>query len=583
MAPSARPEWGWLYRESRPFVRYQAASLVCIAASGAAGLVPPLLMKWLIDVVLPNGRWGTLAIVTVLFLIAAVCKSGLASLGTFVNMLGVKRMTFRTHMRLVRHVQSLSADFHARNAIGDLLQRLERDVTVIGDFASEALPAIARVIVGTTMAVVAMVYLDWRLASIVLPLLPLFAYARHRYRTILRRWAEDVRDASGRQSSFLQEMLAGAVQIQLLGAERRLARDYTRLALKSMQRQILQRRHELLYTVASTSIIAVATALIVGYGGVRVLTGGLTIGGLVAFYGYIGSIFAPMNTAVGLFAGVIRMQASIRRLIEMEQTIEIVRDAPDATPLTAAPRALVCRNVSFDYAPGKSVLRQANFHARVGERVTVVGESGSGKSSLLKLVARLHDATEGRIELDGRDIRTVRLESLRQAISFVPQDPVLFQGTLRANLRYGCPTATPEEIKHAAWIACLTEVVDRLPKGWETELGRMGAGLSGGERQRVAIARALLQRRPILILDEAFSALDSAAERRLLSRLSAWSTGRILILVSHRLAAAQWADRVVVIRQGQVVEDASHEVLYRAGTYYNALWECLDTEEHASR
>jgi ABC-type multidrug transport system fused ATPase/permease subunit len=155
---------------------------------------------------------------------------------------------------------------------------------------------------------------------------------------------------------------------------------------------------------------------------------------------------------------------------------------------------------------------------------------------------------------------------------------VLFQGTLRANLRYACPTATLDDLNHAASIACLTEVVERFPRGWDTQLGPMGAGLSGGERQRVAIGRAVLQRRPILVLDEAFSALDNVTERQLLSRLERWADGRILIVVSHRLATAQWADRVVVLRRGQVVEDASHETLYREGTHYSALWHSHEHE-----
>jgi ABC-type multidrug transport system fused ATPase/permease subunit len=581
---SARPEWAWLWKESKPFARYQLGGLLCITGASAVGLVQPLLMKWLIDdVLLPNGWWwGTLAIVTGLFLLAGIGRSALSSLGTLVNMLGVRRMTFHMHMRLVRHVQSLSADFHARHPVGDQLQRLERDVTVVGEFASEALPSLAQIVVGTSMAVAAMFYLDWHLSSVILPLLPVFAYARHRYRTVLRQCAEDVRSASGRQSSLLQEMLTGAVQIQLLGAERRLAREYRRVSLKTVQQQIGQKKSELMYSTLSVSIIAVATAAIVGYGGVRVRDGSLSLGGLVAFYGYIGSIFSPMNVAVGLFSRVIRMHASVRRLIELEQTPDVVRDAPDATPLTAPPRVLACRQITFDYVPDKPILRRVHFAARAGERVTLVGESGSGKSSLIKLVARLHDPVGGAIELDGRDIRSISLESLRRAISFVPQDPVLFQGTLRANLRYARPGATLDELNHAAWIASLTEVIDRLPHGWDTELGAMGAGLSGGERQRVAIARAVLQERPIFVLDEAFSALDGAAERRLLSRLENWAAGRILILVSHRLATAQWGDRVVVLRRGQIVEDASHEALDREGTHYRTLWRDRDTEKRVA-
>jgi ABC-type multidrug transport system fused ATPase/permease subunit len=579
----SHPEWAWLYREGRPFAHYQLGSLTCILASSAAGLAQPLLVKWLIDDVLPNRRWGALAMVTGLFLATVVGRSVIAALGTLVNTLAVKRMTFGIRTRLVRHVQSLSAEFYARQPVGDLLQRLERDVSVVGEFASDGFPSMVRVVAGTLMAIVVMVYLDYRLASIVLLLLPIFGYVRYRYRTILRRGAESVREASGQQSSLLHEILSGAIQIQLLGAERRLARHYVRASLTTMRRELLQSRNELTYRSASNLIIGLGMALIIGYGGVRVMLGGLTIGGLVAFYGYVGSMFAPMSTAIGLFARVIRVHASVRRLIALEQAPSAVRDAVDAVPLGDTPRQLAFRDVSFAFRLKEPVLQHIDLRVDAGQRVALVGESGAGKSSLMKLIPRLHDPVDGCLELDGRDIRSLQLHSLRSAISFVPQEPVLFKGTLLANLRFACPTATREEIDHAGWIACLSDVVARLPQGWNTELGPMGSGLSGGEKQRVAIARALLQRRPILVLDESCSALDAATERLLLSRLLGWAEGRMVVLVSHRLAAARWADRVVVMDDGHVVEDGCHFALYREGTHYGSLWEYREAPATGSR
>jgi ABC-type multidrug transport system fused ATPase/permease subunit len=573
MTRTTQSEWSWLWRQSRPFVLYQVASLLCILASSAIGLAQPLVMKWLIDDVLPNGRWGALTTVSAIFLLAAVTRSSLSSLGSLITTLGSTRMTLRVRTHCVKQVMSLSPEFHARHAVGDLVQRLERDVSIVGDMGSEVFPSIARVLGETSMAVAIMFYLDWRLSAIVVPLLPLFGYVRYRCRALLRGGTQELREATARQSSLLQEMLNGVLQVQLLGAERRITRNYVRLSLRTAQREIAQKKNELMFTFVSMSIIGLGIALIVGYGGVRVLLGGLTVGGLVAFYGYISTIVSPMGTAVGLYAQVIRLGVSIRRLMDIEHATDVIRDAPGATPLPSSPRVLVCTNVSLDYGADTPVLRRVQFHARAGERVAVVGVSGSGKSSLLKLIPRLYEPREGSVQLDGCDVRSLQLRSLREAISFVPQDPVLFQGTLRANLRYGCQTATPEDIEHAAWVACLTDVVEHLPRGWDTELGPMGSGLSGGERQRVAIARALLQRRPILILDEASSALDGATEQRLLSRLEAWSADRIVIVVSHRLAAARWADRVVVLYQGEVVEDGCHDLLFRSGTHYGALWD----------
>ena len=218
MSSSSFRAWAWLYRESRPFARYHVLSLICIAASGAAGLVPPLLMKWLIDSVLPSRHWGMLLVVAGLFLAAAVSKSVLAQVGAFANLLGVKHMAQRTHMRLVRHVLSRSATFHARQPVGDLLQRLQQDVAEIREFASARCRRPPAWWWAPAWRPRQVIYLDWRLAMVVLLLLPIFALLRHRYREVLESSARTVHEAQDRQSSALAEMLAGAVQIQLLGA-----------------------------------------------------------------------------------------------------------------------------------------------------------------------------------------------------------------------------------------------------------------------------------------------------------------------------------------------------------------------------
>jgi ABC-type multidrug transport system fused ATPase/permease subunit len=554
-------EWSWLWREVRPFWGYQAANLFCIFAFSALMMCVPLLMRWVIDDILPNRRWGALIIASVLFFVFYVGRVLLSASGSLINKMGVQRVVFSLRKRLLGRLQSLPAAFHGRHPVGELVQRLERDVTVVGDLGSDVIPSATRMLVETAMTLGAMAFLDWRLALIVAPLMPIFFYIQRRYRFLLRRKAEEVREASGRQSSLLNEILTGVMQLQLLGAERRLLRRYAHLNLVTMKGQIRQRKQELVYTVVEMSIIGVATAVIIGYGGSRVIEGTLTAGTLVAFYSYIGNIFAPMHEAVELNSRIQRVYASIRRLIALEQEPSAIEDAPEAIPLPHPPRVLTCNNASFEYAPGKQALRNVDFEIRAGERIALVGESGGGKSTLLKLFARLYDPDEGSIEVDGRDIRGVQLRSLRQSISFVPQDPILFQGTVRDNLRHGCPSATQDEIEAASWVACFDSVVERLPKNLDTELGPMGDGLSGGERQRLAIARALLQHRPVLILDEATSALDPLTEHTLLSRLEQWCNGRIVITASHRLSNAKWADRIVVINQGMITGNGGGEYI----------------------
>ncbi len=552
-------EWRWLWREVRPFWIYQATNLCAIVLLTTLMLGVPLVMKWVIDAILPQRRWRALIVAGAVVFALHAGSVVISALGTFVNAVGVQRLVFRLRTRLLTHLQALPPAFYARHLVGDLMQRLERDVLVVSELGSLVMPSLIRMVVQTSMTVLAMIVLDWHLACAIAPLMPAFVEVRRRYRDILRVNAEGVREADGQQSNLLNEMLTGATEIQLLGAERRFLRRYGRLNLVTMKKQLRQKRDEQLFTVLEMCVIGLGTSLIIGYGGARVMSGALSAGGLVAFYAYVGRIFAPMEAAVELYARLQRVRASVRRLVALDVEPNPVRDRPDAAPLVESPTRLACRDISFDYSSERRTLRRVSFEASAGERVTIVGESGSGKSSLLKLIPRLYQASGGRLEIDGRDVRTLELRSLRRAISFVAQDPVLFKGSLRENLLHGCPRATADQIAHAAWIACFAEVIERLPKGWDTELGAFGAGLSGGERQRLAIARALLQRRPVLILDEATSALDAATERTLLLRLTSWCAGRIVISAGHRASIARWADRIVVMDAGTIVETGSSD------------------------
>jgi ABC-type multidrug transport system fused ATPase/permease subunit len=566
-------EWAWLWGQVRPFFLYQVGSVVFVLLGTATSLTSPLLIKWLIDDILPNRRWPALAVATGLFFAVTISRTVLGNVANSINLLGVMRCTYRLRRRLLSHLLSLPAAFYGEKPIGDLVQRVEADVTSVGDFGSDILPTVVQMVVQIVMTAAVMIFLDWRLTAIIVPLMPVFVWIQHHFGAVMRQSSEHVRGAVGTQSSLLNEMLAGATQIQLLGAEWRMARRYDRLSLRTQRARWRQRMRELRFSLSTMTAVSLGSALIIGYGGARVLTGDLSAGSLVAFYGYVGSIFAPLMTATELYARLNRIEASIRRLREIEQATNRISDAPDAEPLSAPPQRVAYRDVTFSYAPDKLALNGADFEARAGERIAVMGASGCGKSSLLKLIPRLYDVDEGSLEIDGRPVGSVKLRSLRHAISFVPQDPVLFQGTLLDNLRHGEPTASRREVEAAVSAACLSDVVRRLPNGLDTELGPTGGGLSGGEKQRVAIARAILQDRPILILDEATSAIDAPTEHQLLEGLTPWCAGRIVIVVSHRMSTCLWADRVVVFDRGRAVESGSHDELFHPGSFYFDFWQ----------
>jgi subfamily B ATP-binding cassette protein MsbA len=299
-------------------------------------------------------------------------------------------------------------------------------------------------------------------------------------------------------------------------------------------------------------------ASVLSYGGYQVITGTLTAGSLIAFYGYTLQLFVPLYGVVDIYSKFQRAGASVRRLMEISEADVILRDHPGA--LVLEPGVIELNDVSFSYRADRPVLEALSMRVNPGERVALAGTSGNGKSTIARLLARLYDARSGTVSINGTDVRDIKLKSLRSSVIFVPQDPVLFDLTLRENLLYGNSGATATELTEVARLAQLETVIERLPNGWNEPLGPRGNRLSGGERQRVALARALLQRPRILILDECTSALDATTEKQLLTELDRHLKTTTTIIISHRPLPVQWADRVVHMQYGAIV-DHSPETL----------------------
>ncbi len=467
-------------------------------------------------------------------------------------------MTFRTRLRLLRHLQRLSAEYHDNKPLGDTLHRLQVDVDQVGALSGDVIPSMLRMLTVFTLVMSTMLVLNFRLTAIVLPLIPLFILVRRRFRDRLRQASDSVQEQSGKMIGFLEEHLSAIVQVQLLSCEQREARRFARLSGHTARAQIKRRATELFFSFVLYSIIVVGMASVLCYGGYQVITGTLTAGGLVAFYGYTLQLFIPLYGVVDIYSKLQRVGASVRRLMEITNADMVLRDRPEALVLEPnASAAIELEAVSFSYDSDRPVLNGINLRVNSGERVALVGTSGNGKSTIAKLVARLYDARGGRVSIEGIDVRDIRLKSLRSSVIFVPQEPVLFDVTLRENLLYGNPEATEEEIKKIARLAQLETLINRLPKGLDESLGPRGNRLSGGERQRVALARALLQHPKVLILDECTSALDTPTEKSLLDALDPYLRGVTTIVISHRPYPTSWANRAVYVNYGELVDDKS--------------------------
>jgi ABC-type multidrug transport system fused ATPase/permease subunit len=565
--------WKWLFHRLRPFWKLQLYGIACLVSGSTLSLLDPLLMKWLIDNVLPHRNLRYLGVAVVCSFAIYVGRVLLQNIANMLTFRVGQNLALKLRIEIFSHVERMTARFHKEHAVGDLVQRLERDVEVICDQGSDLLPDLLRMFLVLILVLAMMFALSWRLAVPLLPLLPMFFIVRYRYRGRLQKAADAVREVAGRQSNFLTESLSAMIQIQLLGCERQMVRRYADALVKATRAMSQRRVLELEFGFFSMLVVAIGAMTILGYGGYQVLQGLLTIGGLVAFYGYVLRLFEPLSTAVDLFARVHRIRASLDRLLTLRAEMPEVHDLPSAAPITrSAKYDFGMQRVSFSYGPGVTGVKNISTRMRSGEIVFVVGSSGSGKSTMVRLLCRLYDVTEGLVELNGSDIRTLTVESLRGCISTVPQEPVLFSGTLRENLLVAKPAASERELVRAAEAAALLDLIHRLPKGWDEPLGTLGSRLSGGERQRVALARALLQERPILILDEATSALDAESETRVLSSVRDHAKNCLLIIVSHRLANAHLADRVFVMERGHIVEEGNHAELLKLDGRYADLW-----------
>lgn len=474
---------------------------------------------------------------------------------------------FRRH--LFAHLQTLSVSFFARRRTGELLSRLMNDVTVIQSVVTETPIDTAKQLVTFVGGIAFLLAMNWRLCLLILVLLPLLVLVAKFFGRRLKSLSTSIQDQTAALSTLIEEVISG---IRIVKSFVQTKREEARFSLQVGQTLSLTLRRAGILAVFIPVISLLtfsAAAAVLWYGGRQVIDGAVSPGELFAFVLFAGILIGPFSSAARVFAQIREAQGATERVFEILDTQSEVRDAPNAMVLSNVSGQIQVEHVNFAYDPRRPVLTDVSFEAKPGELVAIVGPTGAGKTTVMNLIHRFYDPTEGRITIDGQDLRLVTLESWYRQIALVPQETILFGGTILDNIGYGNRDADEEAVKEASRAAHAHEFIMSFPDGYQTIVGEKGITISGGQRQRIALARAILKNPRILLLDEATSALDSESERLVQEALEQLMKGRTTFVIAHRLTTIQRADRILVLNKGRLVETGTHnELMARQGLYH---------------
>ena len=572
----------------RPHWKSLTLAFVAVLGDTVTDILKPWPLKIVVDNILQSKRppsWlGT--IITTLFAgnkyatlnFAVAAVAAIAVVGALAGYVE-KYLTTRVsqwvghdlRLRLYQHIQRLSLAEHSDSRKGDLLTRMTSDISAVQDFINSALLGIVVNLLTLIGMIGVMFYINWRLTLVSLATAPFLFLIAYVFSRRIKKASRAVRKKESELVSGVADVLSSIHVVQAVARE-----DYEDRRFASESREHVAAGLQARSTKATLSpivevTVALGTCLVLWYGARLALGGQLSAGDLIIFLAYLANMYKPMRDLSKMGDTVSKAAVGYERIEEVLQKESRVRDLPDARRAPAFQGRIEFDRVSFNYENGAAVLKDVSFQIEPGHVVAIVGPSGTGKTTIDNLIARFYQPTSGHIRIDGEDIRTYTLKSLRDQMSFVLQDTVLFRATIWENIAYGRPDAAPEDTVRAAQMANAHEFIMNMPNGYATMVGERGATLSGGQRQRIAIARAIVRNTPILVLDEATAGLDAAAEQAVIEALDRLMEGRTSVIIAHHLGTVRHADMILVVKDAEVVERGTHDALLASGGIYAEL------------
>jgi ATP-binding cassette subfamily B protein len=562
-----------------------------LALAGAAGeamaaLLEPWPLKIVLDYLLqarPLPGWmmpvvgwigGKLAVLNVAVVaVAVIAVAGAASayLNTYLTANVGQWLMHDLRKTLYHHIHRLSLAEHDEKRTGDLIGRVTRDIESIQDFVTSALLGIVTNALTLVGIIGVMLYLNWRFTLISLSVAPVLFLVVYVFTRRIKKASRDVRSKESDLVSMVEEVFSSIRVVKAFAREAYEERRFERQSLENVEAALQARGVKMKLSPVVDIIVATGTCLMLAYGARLVIAGQLTAGALVVFLLYLGKMYKPMRDLSKMTDTASKAGVGFERIREVLETEGGVRDMPHARRAARFKGAITFDHVSFGYSPDQPILEDVSFAIEPGQVAAFVGPTGGGKTTIINLLARFYDPLAGAVSIDGTDIRRFTIRSLRDQISFVLQDTLLFHAPIWQNIAYGRPEATRAEIVRAAELANAHEFITEMPDGYDTMVGERGVTLSGGQRQRIAIARAVIRNTPILVLDEPTSGLDAQSEQAVFEALDRLMKDKTSIVIAHHLATIVRANTIFVVKDARMTERGTHDQLLAAGGFYAEL------------